>query len=1211
MKYRVVAVLLAMAMVVTPTTTMAMTTPAVTVKAAEETCEAKEGIAGDTWMKEAGQIWESAASDYNSEKNMWWGNATVSEKGQSENGETATYQIEENNEATEETGDTEKPAPGTVVQYNDQIAYMVNEDGETCQVGCADQKISGTVEIPSELDGFTVTGIAAGGFAQCENVTGVTLPDTVVSIGGGAFTYSGLTSIYIPASVTSIESDVSILVQAGPVFGSPALQSIDVDDNNPVYTSVDGTLFNKDKTTLIAHPAAKSSSYAVPEGVKKIDTLAFALNGIIYDDFSIESFPESLEEIGAGAFAICPLKSIEIPANVKRIYYDFTGEATPAFYFCPELVMIDVAEDNTEYTSEDGVLFNKDMTQLICYPTSSQTVEYKMPDSVKMIASWAFSQFANNVKFKLTKVSCSSNLKGIGNSAFRANYSIKEVELPVSLTDVLAYAFADTVLTDVNYAGIKEEAENILIDTTGNAKLKNANWHYKEKPATWVEYNDQFQYMVHEDGKTCKIASANQNISGVVEIPSEVDGYTVTEIADDGFVNCHEMESVIIPDTVTTIGSYAFAATNITSIEIPASVTEIRNDKGTPFDNSMLEAINVAEGNEKYCSVDGVLFNKDKTSLVKHPCQTSEVYTVPEGVKKIEAYAFAGCGINQGGFDIKSLPDTLEEIENAAFEYSTITSLKIPASVKKISYDNEGKGIVRGCTNLKNIEVSSKNTKYKSQDGVLFNKDMTDLIAFPAASQIEEYKMPDTVRTISSFAFMQMNLGEFKLEKVKCSSNLKEIGWNAFDGSKIKEIELPISLEHIYRSAFTESLVQDVYYTGTEGDRSNIVIDEVNDQLTDATWHYKANMPLTENSWKLENGVLTLSGKGAWDSYAKAVKQPWYEDRSKITSVVIEDGITEIGEFNFYGLTNVKEITIPSSVTKIGAYALKNCSALKNITLPENLTSIGESALYGCGLTKVTIPAAVTEIQDYAFSRNTALKELSFSGSAPVIADHAFSGVKTAVTFPTDDPSWTDEVKKDYSGALNWNDEAGKQYCGKDATWKLENGVLTISGTGAVDKYDSATESPWSEQKQDVNKIIVVDGITSVGDFAFYGMTNLTEITLPDSVRTVGAYAFKKCSGLEKITLPENLQEIQESAFYGCEKLNSVVFGKNVTKIGDYAFSRCAGLKSITFKGDAPKIGDYAFNKVTANVAYPKGNSSWTDGMKKNYGGKLTWSEVE
>ena len=321
--------------------------------------------------------WGSETSGINNDSEMWWGDAEIveySEEFGQELDDTAVYQqgkqqeaviendgMTETDEATEiaetepvsESATQERPAPGTVVQYNDQLAYLVNEDGETCMVGCTDTSISGTVEIPSELDGFTVTAIAPGGFANCQNLTNIILPETLTTIGVSAFMYSSVMEMNIPASVTNIDFDSVLMQQNGPTFGGPILQNFNVDEDNPVYCSVDGVLFNKEKTSLLAYPAARVDNYNVPDGTIEIGPMAFAFSGAVYGPeygkFEILSLPKTLEEIGAGAFSLSALSTLNIPASVKKISGDMQAQHMPSFWNCPLLKTINVDEANIAY----------------------------------------------------------------------------------------------------------------------------------------------------------------------------------------------------------------------------------------------------------------------------------------------------------------------------------------------------------------------------------------------------------------------------------------------------------------------------------------------------------------------------------------------------------------------------------------------------------------------------------------------------------------------------------------------------------------------------------------------------------------------------------------------------------------------------------------------------------------------------------------------
>ena len=251
--------------------------------------------------------------------------------------------------------------------------------------------------------------------------------------------------------------------------------------------------------------------------------------------------------------------------------------------------------------------------------------------------------------------------------------------------------------------------------------------------------------------------------------------------------------------------------------------------------------------------------------------------------------------------------------------------------------------------------------------------------------------------------------------------------------------------------------------------------------------------------------------------------------------------------------------------------------------------------------------------------------------------------------------------------------------CGENSIWTLDgNGVLTISGTGAMYDYSYDVASPWSSQRywSEVKKVIINEGVAgigdrafygcyvltsitipsgvaSIGDYTFYGCSGLTSITIPSSVTSIGDEAFRGCSGLTSFTIPSSVTSIGYGTFIGCSGLTSITIPSSVTNIGGYAFSDCSGLTSITipssvtsirygafencsgltsitipssvtsigvgafrdcsgltsiyFCGNVPSFDNDVFYCVSAAAYYPAGNSTWTDAIKQNYGGNLTW----
>ena len=526
-----------------------------------------------------------------------------------------------------------------------------------------------------------------------------------------------------------------------------------------------------------------------------------------------------------------------------------------------------------------------------------------------------------------------------------------------------------------------------------------------------------------------------------------------------------------------------------------------------------------------------------------------------------------------------------------------------------------GKGAVTNYSSAARTPWYSERANIQSiiiEDGITSIGDFN----FYGLPNLSSVTIADSVTQIGEYAFKNCST----LASVEFPANLTAIKESAFYGcTAFNTVTIPASVESIQSYAFAHcSGISTINFEGSApqiGDYAfSGVSASVNYPEEDASWNdetkknYGGKLLWDEPlAWELKDGVLTIADDSCMTAnYDSAAQLPWNIKRSEIIRVVLKDGVTKIADFAFYGCENLTSIEIPASVTSIGGYAFKKCSSLSDITLPEALTTIGESAFYGCtNLTEITIPAAVTKIGDYTFARDASLSSITFNGNATEIAGHAFSGV-TANAFCTD--SWPDADKQNYGGKLNWNTTDTKLPCGKETYWKIADGVLTISGKGAMDNYDSVAKTPWNGERANITSVVVEDGVTNVGGFAFYGMTNLTSVSLADSVTTIGGYAFKNDSVLAEIELPANLTAIKESTFYGCSKLSSIEIPAAVTAIDDYAFSRCTGLKSIRFTGDAPKIADYAFNRVTAAITYPAGNTTWTNTIQKNYGGTLQWN---
>ena len=294
-------------------------------------------------------------------------------------------------------------------------------------------------------------------------------------------------------------------------------------------------------------------------------------------------------------------------------------------------------------------------------------------------------------------------------------------------------------------------------------------------------------------------------------------------------------------------------------------------------------------------------------------------------------------------------------------------------------------------------------------------------------------------------------------------------------------------------------------------------------------------------TWTLDAaGTLTVSGTGAMEDYLSA---PWSKSCDSIKTVVIESGVTTIGDCAFSGCTSLTGITIPESVTAIGDSAFWRCDSLTGITIPESVTAIGNYAFQSCSsLSSINIPESVTTIGNYAFYSCSSLSSITLPESVTAIGSNAFSGCRSLK-----DVSITD----------------------LDAWRRIDFG----NGSATPMWY---TPNIWLDGQRIVS-VAVPEGVTEVKAYTFYGFKDLIQVTLPEGVTTIGGSAFSYCSSLTSITIPEGVTTIGEGAFSGCRSLTSINIPESVTSIGNSAFQFCGSLTSITIPEGVTAIDINAF----------------------------------
>lgn len=311
-------------------------------------------------------------------------------------------------------------------------------------------------------------------------------------------------------------------------------------------------------------------------------------------------------------------------------------------------------------------------------------------------------------------------------------------------------------------------------------------------------------------------------------------------------------------------------------------------------------------------------------------------------------------------------------------------------------------------------------------------------------------------------------------------------------------------------------------------------------------------------NWTLdEEGELVISGTGpmdnyGWDENNNWINAPYEEKWASIYSVVIRDGVTTIGDSAFDGYSNVSDIEIANSVT-----------------------SIGHTAFYGCDFESVTIPERVTHIGTSAFGYHTEDGE----GYVPMINFTIYGYTYSVAQIYAKDNGF-DFVSE---GEIN---APTKGACGENLTWSYnkDTGALTISGTGEMYDYgaydsvaDEYADAPWYRYSQEMNKVTVRTGVTSIGESSFSGCWYIEKVTLPENMNRIGAFAFSFCESLQSIHLPKGISAIEENLFEGCSELRDVIIPNTAKTIGDEAFSECWELAEIKIPTNVTKIGYGAF----------------------------------
>ena len=454
--------------------------------------------------------------------------------------------------------------------------------------------------------------------------------------------------------------------------------------------------------------------------------------------------------------------------------------------------------------------------------------------------------------------------------------------------------------------------------------------------------------------------------------------------------------AVAIPDTinglpVTRIGAFAFYGhLTVTSVTIPNSVTNI-GEAAFRYCTS-LSAITVDTLNSFYSSMDGVLFNKSQTLLIKFPEGKAGSYEIPNSVTSIGGIAFEYCT----SLASVAIPNSVTNIEASAFwSCTSLINVRIPNSVTSI-----GATAFAYCTNLTSVTIDNGVTSIRraafhsctSLTSATIPDSVTNIgdSTFENCPSLSSVTIPNGVTSIERTTFYSCT----SLTSVTIPNSVTSIGDSAFSCcASLSSVTIPNSITSIGSSAFFSC--------------SNLISVTIGNQVTSIGAapfaHCTSLSAITVDA--LNSVYSSLDGVLFNNGQTVLIQCPG----GKAGSYIIPNSVTSIADQAFAGCTSLSSVRIPNSVTSIGNSAFYSCTSLTSITIPNSVASIGYGAFYSCtSLTSVTIPNSVTSIGDGAFSSCTSLTGVYFQGSVPSGANFSlfFGAINATVYYLPGTTGW-------------------------------------------------------------------------------------------------------------------------------------------------------------------------------------------------------------
>ncbi len=501
-------------------------------------------------------------------------------------------------------------------------------------------------------------------------------------------------------------------------------------------------------------------------------------------------------------------------------------------------------------------------------------------------------------------------------------------------------------------------------------------------------------------------------------------------------------------------------------------------------------------------------------------------------------------------------------IQNRTEGYPNPSMFRNNTEIKKVVI---GSGITQigdwffdGCTGIETVDLSNANLLYRIGNYTFNGCENLSEIIYPSDLGV-------SITQLGSAAFKGCTkLEGFCLAPID-STDIQYISGRAFENcTSLKSVTVPKTAAGVAENAFLgcDSL-EKIFYGGSLDEWNNLSKGANNEALAGVTvFPYSAwGEQVGDNAYYVVDAfgqTGRVIGTGDMWSFLGGVTSP--AEIKPVSEVIVEEGITSIGEGMFYGCDTIKAVTLPSTLKTIGYGAFENCAGLESIVIPDSVKQILDFAFYNCsGLKRVFLGSGLELINYAAFSKCDNLEKVYYIDS--------FEVFNNKVQFDSNNYSLLNATFIPLSGA-----------CGPCHAYMFtpETGTLDIYGSGEMDDFTS-TSMPWYDYKNDIKNVVLHGTVTSIGENAFWNCENIETVDFGSKLQKIGKYAFGGCESLTNFVFPDSLTDLGVQAFSNCEKLETVIIPKRITKIPSSIFNGCTSLKTVYIPKSVTSIGVYAF----------------------------------